>query len=90
MSTPRGPHGDEPSSGGSGLPPHLDPRGRKGPPPRVTNAYRQAARGGPAPTVLGPSTTTLPGPAPKGRRTGGQRALNSRCSVILSASLPGS
>jgi LCP family protein required for cell wall assembly len=93
VTTPRGPHDDPPSSGGPGLPPHLDPRGRKGPPPRVTNAYRQAARGGPAPTVLGPSTTTLPGPAPKGRRTRGQRtarvlswlALTTAVVVLLAA-----
>ncbi|MCW2671063.1 MAG: cell envelope-related transcriptional attenuator [Frankiales bacterium] len=75
MTTPRGPRdGDEPS-GSSGLPPHLDPRGaRKGAPPRVTNAYRQAARGGPAPRRPAP-----PGPPPvvpgtkRGRRSGGQR-----------------
>ncbi|MCU1592660.1 MAG: cell envelope-related transcriptional attenuator [Frankiales bacterium] len=73
MTTPRDPDGDPPSRSGSGLPPHLDPRGRKAPPPpRVTNAYRQAARGGPAPTVL-PAAPPPRGRPPKGRRTGGQR-----------------
>jgi LCP family protein required for cell wall assembly len=75
VTTPRDPRdGDEPSSS-SGLPPHLDPRGRgKNAPPRVTNAYRQAARGGPA-----PRRAAVPGPPPvvpgtRRRRTGGQRA----------------
>ena len=58
---------------GSGLPPHLDPRApRKSAPPRVTNAYRQAARGGPAPRQQAvPTPPVLPGTRP--RRTGGQR-----------------
>jgi len=57
----------------SGLPPHLDPRApRKTAPPRVTNAYRQAARGGPAPRPqVAPPPQVLPGTRP--RRTGGQR-----------------
>jgi LCP family protein required for cell wall assembly len=64
VSTPSDPN--EPGAGG--LPPHLDPRGvRKGPPPKVTGAYRQAARGGPAPVVA----RTMPsGPR---QRTRGQR-----------------
>ena len=73
MTTPRDPDGGTPPSGDSGLPPHLDPRGpRKAAPPRVTNAYRQAARGGPAPrkqTPLGPPPAVLPSRG----RTGGQR-----------------
>jgi len=83
VTTPRDPHdggpsegtrGEQPSSS-SGLPPHLDPRRpRRSAPPRVTNAYRQAARGGPAPrkqTPLGPAPVVPPiGPR---RRTGGQR-----------------
>lgn len=89
MTTPKDPHGDEPSRGGSGLPPHLDPRARRAPPPRVTHAYRQAAR--PAPTVL-------PGGPPeirpqRGRRSGGQRlarilswvALTTAIVVLLAA-----
>jgi LCP family protein required for cell wall assembly len=87
VTTPSGPQDDEPSSGAPGLPPHLDPRGRKAPPPRVTNAYRQAARGGPAPTVLGPSTTTLPPPAPGGRRTRGQRAARILSWLALSTAV---
>ncbi len=65
MTTPRDPN--EP-----GLPPHLDPRARKGPPPRVTNAYRQAARGGPAPTVL----PARPPNKPSVRRTRLARVLS--------------
>ena len=66
MTTPRNPYGDQPSVS-SGLPPHLDPRGTPrraatGPPARVTNASRQAARGGPA---------VARGPRP--RRTKGKR-----------------
>ncbi len=67
MSTPSDPN--EPGAGG--LPPHLDPRGaRKGPPPRVTNAYRQAARGGPAATVLPPVKPVAPQPRTRGHRFG--------------------
>lgn len=93
MTTPRNPYGDEPSAS-SGLPPHLDPRGTarrdaKGPPPRVTNAYRQAARGGPA-EVPEP---TAPARGPKPRRTKGQRfarilswvALTTAVVVLLAA-----
>ncbi len=93
MSTPTGPDGPQPPSEGSGLPPHLDPRARRNPPPpRVTNAYRQAARGGPAPTVL-PPTPLSPGKPPRGRRTRGQRigrvlswiALTTAVVVLLAA-----
>ena len=62
---------------GSGLPPHLDPRGNRRPPsvPRVTEAYRDAARGSvPRPAAprspLGPTKTT---PPPRGPRTRKQR-----------------
>ena len=73
MTTPSDPR--EPSSGG--LPPHLDPRGaRNGPPPRVTNAYRQAARGGPRPTVLGPGSPILPPPPPRKRSQRTARILS--------------
>lgn len=68
MTTPRDPSDEGASPGGSGLPPHLDPRGRKGPPPRVTAAYRQSARGA-AGTPLGPQRTPVPAP----RRSGGRR-----------------
>ncbi len=87
MTTPRDPYDERPSSGGSGLPPHLDPRGRKGPPPRVTNAYRQAARGGPAPTVRPPSGPRPARPARPGRRTGGQRAARILSWVALSTAI---
>ncbi len=82
MTTPSDPR-DPREPRDSGLPPHLDPRRPKGPPPRVTNAYRQAARGGPAPTVLppsrqgpgrtGPAGTSPAGKGPKPRRTSRQR-----------------
>lgn len=85
MTTPRDPLGDPPPSGGSGLPPHLDPRGRKGPPPHVTNAYRQAARGGPARVVLPPSPR--PGPAPRGPRTRGQRTARVLSWIALSTAV---
>lgn len=81
MTTPRDPHdgvpseglrGDEPSNG-AGLPPHLDPRRpRKAAPPRVTNAYRQAARGGPAPRSTVRPPDVVPPARPRGR-SGGQR-----------------
>ena len=76
MTTPSDPHEmpDRRPDAGSGLPPHLDPRGaRKGPPPRVTNAYRQAARGGAAPRPA--QRTVVPGTAKPVRppRTRGRR-----------------
>ena len=74
--------GDEPP-GDSGLPPHLDPRGpRKSAPPRVTNAYRQAARGGPAPRKQ--PASVLPAAPPTGRRTGGQRVARALSWLALS------
>ncbi|MCU1603465.1 MAG: LytR family transcriptional attenuator [Frankiales bacterium] len=86
MTTPRDPRsgGDEPQS--NGLPPHLDPRGKKSAPPRVTNAYRQAARGGPAPRKTAQAAapvlpTTPPG---KARRTGGQRVARVLSWIALS------
>jgi LCP family protein required for cell wall assembly len=84
VTTPRDPR----DSRDSGLPPHLDPRGRKGPPPRVTNAYRQAARGGPAPA--GPGGPGRPGQAGPGRpepsevRPATQRRRGKRVARILS------
>ncbi|MDX6217625.1 MAG: hypothetical protein QOG99_3209 [Frankiales bacterium] len=73
MTNPRGPRdGDEPS-GDSGLPPHLDPRGRKNAPPRVTNAYRQAARGGPAPRQRPPAAPQPVRRPSRAGRSGGQR-----------------
>jgi LCP family protein required for cell wall assembly len=75
--TPREPRDD---GSGSALPPHLDPRRtgnrqvpRRGTPqPRVTNAYRQAARGGSS--ALPPSGQRTPSvlpdraPRPRGKR----------------------
>ena len=77
MTNPQDPGAGDDS--GSGLPPHLDPRHdprrdprRSAPPPRVTGAYRQAARGGPAPRQrTAPPPTVVPGTRPP--RTGGQR-----------------
>jgi LCP family protein required for cell wall assembly len=93
VTTPRDPRGDDQSPRSSGLPPHLDPRARKGPPPRVTNTYRQAARGGPAPTVLPPSRPAPGRPPGRPGRTRGQRvarvlswiALTTAISVLLAA-----
>ena len=83
MTTPKDPHGDEPSRGDTGLPPHLDPRARRTPPPRVTHAYRQAAR--PTPTVL------LGGPPeirpPRGPRSGGQRVARILSWVALTTAI---
>ncbi|MGB8651641.1 MAG: LCP family protein [Mycobacteriales bacterium] len=74
MTTPRDGRDGAPRS--SELPAHLDPRRPKGPPPRVTNAYRQAARGGPGapaiPRKVPPTRPPAP-PGPPGRRTRGQR-----------------
>jgi LCP family protein required for cell wall assembly len=53
---------------GSGLPPHLDPRGPRANMPRVTEAYREAARG-PAPRPAGPSVLP-PSRHPRGRKAG--------------------
>lgn len=77
---------EEPSSG---LPPHLDPRGRKGPPPRVTNAYRQAARGGPAatrPSTPGPGEPLGP-PGSTPRRSGRRRTARILSWVALSTAV---
>ncbi|MCW2500109.1 MAG: cell envelope-related transcriptional attenuator, partial [Frankiales bacterium] len=62
-------------------------------PPRVTNAYRQAARGGPAPTVRPPSPARPRPSDPPTRRTRGQRtarvlswiALTTAITVLLAA-----
>ncbi len=71
MTTPT----DGPPPGGSGLPPHLDPRGPRRQVPRVTGdyrgAYREAARG-PEPRQTRPSERRVP-PAGPPRRTGGTR-----------------
>jgi LCP family protein required for cell wall assembly len=98
VTTPRDPYdGDEPASG-SGLPPHLDPRRpRSGPPPRVTNAYRQAARGGPAPKpspskgprpkpVLGPGMNDI-APLPRTGRHGGRRVARVLSWIALTLSV---
>ena len=60
---------------GSGLPPHLDPRGRRTAVPRVTGSYREAARGpvpraaGARPPVVPPTPPPARGPR-RGRRAG--------------------
>ena len=85
MTTPRDPRsgGDEPD--GNGLPPHLDPRGKKSAPPRVTNAYRQAARGGPAPRKTAAAAPVVPATRPGAvRRTGGQRVARALSWIALS------
>ena len=87
MTSPRDPNGDATSPNGSGLPPHLDPRAhprtRPTAPPRVTNEYRQAARGGPAATVLppqGPDRT-------RSGRSRGQRAARLLSVIALTTAI---
>ncbi|MCW2543101.1 MAG: putative LytR family Transcriptional regulator, partial [Frankiales bacterium] len=83
MPTPREPRDD---GSGSGLPPHLDPRRtatrqvpRRGTPqPRVTNAYRQAARGGTS--TVAPSVERTPSVLPAAT----PRPLRRRLARVLS------
>ena len=83
MPTPSGPN-DDPSSAGSGLPPHLDPRGARPRPsreavPRVTRAYRDNAN-------VVPDGRRRDKVAP-GRRTRTQRTARILSWVALSMSV---
>ncbi len=62
--------------GDSGLPPHLDPRlPRRSSVPRVTEAYREAARG-PAPRATAPKSALPPPPRPRPQRKRTGRVLS--------------
>jgi LCP family protein required for cell wall assembly len=97
VTSPRDPRGEDVPPRSPGLPPHLDPRGRTAPPRRVpprvttppaaaTGAYRQGARGGPAPTAApAPPPRGPQGPPPSGRAPGpGRRTRGQRVARVLS------